>query len=167
MYLFMYKCPFSSHSWRWGTSTGFLHQQWSDTIQRVGHSWSGEVWRASRRLLYPGAVCHHHVWRDLSSHLQERSQLASWFGPRLWKHSHCTVWEQSRRERPQSESKGYCLSQKEKFASKITMIPSSFALEFYYYIFILCSTMTSVPRAITISRNLFYGWHGNWLEILI
>ena len=50
----------------------------SDSIRRMGHGGPGEVWWAAGRVLHQRTVWDHHVRRDVSHHVQERAQLASW-----------------------------------------------------------------------------------------
>ena len=50
----------------------------TDTVRRLGHCWSGEVWGSERWILHQRPVRHNNVRCHVSNHVQERSQLASY-----------------------------------------------------------------------------------------
>lgn len=81
-----------SNTWCRSAPFGILHQQRTNQIQCMGYCRAGKVWRIKRWLLHTGAVCYNHVWCHIKSHLQKCSQLASWFGPGLWRNSHSALW---------------------------------------------------------------------------
>lgn len=48
-----------SYSWSWSPPVVFQHQQRKRQVQRLGHCWSGEVWRPERWLLHSRCSSQH------------------------------------------------------------------------------------------------------------
>ena len=90
------------------------YQPRSDQIQLLGYCRSGEVWWPSWWVLHSRPMRDYHVRCHIPYHLQERSELASWFDPRLWEYPDCSLWKQGWEKGSEGQGEDAYLSSKEE-----------------------------------------------------